>query len=199
MPAHSFCIHAATHLFPRAFAPPILLWILLPLFFLCRFFSFVFSVSFSVSAELLSSLFLSLVALQGKILPCHFAQSVHTACAATGHLYALVPMGSHSLHRDDGLVALLSARLNSPALYALCWVAQGWPYACLLLALSPLPLSVPIPQSWHPGRTHGSGYFLHSSLAGSVWYTVFCFPSELGLLCTIFEHSICSSHEPDST
>lgn len=78
----------------------------------------------------------------------------------------------------------------------------GWPGSpacprphclCLLLPACSLPSLSP---------THGSGYFFHSSLAGSVWYTVFCFPSELGLLgllCTILAHSICSSHEPDST
>lgn len=94
----------------------------------------------------------------------------------------------------QALLILFSARL-----YAFCRVGKG---GSLLLSSQPpfsASLLVPIPQRWRLALTHGSGYFLHSSLAGSVWYTVFCFPSELGLLCTILEHSICSSHEPEST
>lgn len=81
---------------------------------------------------------------------------------------------------------------------------QAWPEPSrarrslpVWLVPSPLP-ACSLPRS----PTHGSGYFFHISLAGSVWYTVFCFPSKLGLLgllCTILAHSICSSHEPDST
>lgn len=98
------------------------------------------------------------------------------------------------------------------ALLCACGSPSRGPPACpstvhvpplLSLSLSCLPPRPLPPHSTGPvGPTHGSGYFFHSSLAGSVWYTVFCFPSELGLLgllCTTLAHSICSSHEPDST
>lgn len=115
--------------------------------FCFRYFSFVdFSLLFSlqvsrtVSSELLSSLFLSLVALQGKILPCHFAQSVHTACAATGYLYAHDPLGSHF---PTGMMASWPCSL-------LDWIPQtsmhsaGWgrsgPEVALCLS-PPCPLS----------------------------------------------------------
>lgn len=53
--------------------------------------------------------------------------SIGRTLAATGYHYAHVLLGSHFLHWDDGLLALLSAGLKSPDLYALCRWDRGGP------------------------------------------------------------------------
>lgn len=59
------------------------------------------------------------------------------------------PAGQSLSHWDDGLLALLSARLDSPDLYALCWVGQERPRGGPM-PVSSLPSFLCLSQSLFP-------------------------------------------------